>query len=240
MNFTRALQRFSPKEQLHGAVTTFCFNFTRCSFTAPAENNNPRIAKPLPDGRLKASLQRLKSKLEGEIILPSSVDKYERERKQWNEEFNNYYPPAIIMAETEEDICASLKELILKECLPFRVRSCELGGHLWNGYSVANDSIILDLSRFNWIEKVKNTKRRFKIGVGASQRNVNRNLEPYFGLIPTSGDCPQFAFGGFIQGGGLSLFLRSFGIAADYVVAADVVLTNGNIVQLRVYTHCFF
>ena len=50
----------------------------------------------------------------------------------------------------------------------------------------------------------------FKIGAGASQRDVNRIPEAYFCLILTSGDCNQFSYAGFAQGGGLSLFLRSY------------------------------
>ena len=195
---------------------------------------------PIVTHELQSLFEALDNQLEGNIIIGDlNNNQYNRERTQWNSEYNNYYPLAIIMVESEEDISLSLKELILNKNSPklsFRVRSAELGGHLWNGYSVANNSIIFDLSRLNTIEKISNTNNIFKIGVGSSQRNVNRNLEPYFSLIPTSGDCPQFSFGGFIQGGGLSLFLRSLGIAADYLIAADVVLTNGKIVQFSYTT----
>eukprot|EP01083_Nonionella_stella_P198262 728061_1 len=143
------------------------------------------------------------------------------------------------MAASSEDISTILTSYIIPCKLKFSVRSAHLGGHLWSGYSILDNGVVIDVSRLNTIKYIdnddKNCDKLILLEPGVTQGCANQFTKPYLQIFPTSGDCDQFAFGGFLQGGGLSLFLRSAGIGADYIEKAEVVLMNGDIVTATKY-----
>eukprot|EP01084_Bolivina_argentea_P060059 109719_1 len=181
-------------------------------------------------------LSNLELIIDGEIFTQYYTDNvlYNRLSQQWNAKFNDLQPNAIIYVESADDISSVLTELIIPCSVPFSVRSAHLGGHLWSGYSVTDYGVIIDLSRLNNIRYSKYERydddRYIVLEPGVTQFWANQFTKPFLSIFPTSGDCNQFSFGGFLQGGGLSLFLRSAGIAADYIEKAEIVLMSGDIV----------
>lgn len=169
--------------------------------------------------------------LSGVAIFPSSPS-YASAVAQWNSVFDTKKPTAIVFCSTRADVRSIVLWLSASPSRAnFSVRSSARGGHLWNGVSVADGGVVLDLSRLNTIAVEDN--RYARLGPGVEQGWANRVMKPFQRMFPTSGDCNQFAFGGFVQGGGFGLWARGKGIAADYLVEATVVLMDGTEVVAR-------
>ena len=168
------------------------------------------------------SLEELVSHLEGDVVLPSHGDRYTMACKQWNSVFDDKKPIGIVYCSSQQDVVKVVQWIAAHpEERRFSVRSSARGGHLWNGYSVLDGGLVVDVSRLNGISVEHG--RYARMGPGLEQGWANRAMAPYHRMFPTSGDCNQFAMGGFVQGGGFSLFARGKGMAADHLVEVTVV-----------------
>lgn len=186
---------------------------------------------PSPAMDYNLPLTTFAAKLEGDLILPSSIF-YENAIKQWNSVHNVNRPSAIFFCSTTADVSAIVLWMRADPARQnFSVRSSARGGHLWNGASVLDGGLVLDLSRLNKVSVENN--RYARLGPGLEQGWANRVMKPFHRMFPTSGDCNQFAFGGFVQGGGFGLWARGEGIAADFLIEATVVLMDGSVVVAR-------
>jgi hypothetical protein len=165
---------------------------------------------------------------DGELLLPSTP-RFKGAAKQWNAVFDNKRPCAIVYCNHTEDVSVLVKWIAASPTARrFSVRS---GGHGWNGVSVLDGGIVVDVSRLNGITVEQN--RYARVGPGLEQGWANRAMAPYGRMFPTSGDGNQFGYGGFVHSGGFSLWARGKGMAIDYLVEATVVLMDGSVVVAR-------
>ena len=90
---------------------------------------------------------------DGEIVTPNDKE-YEEDRQVWNRAIQKY-PIAILYCTSKEDVKSALEFCIIKN-YDFRIRS---GGHNYEGYSVGNKLIVIDVCRMKKIkiDEVKNT-----------------------------------------------------------------------------------
>jgi hypothetical protein len=164
----------------------------------------------------------------GEALFPGDP-RFQGASKQWNAVFDSKSPTAIVYCNHAKDVSLLVKWIASKpQERKFSVRS---SGHGWNGVSVLDGGIVMDLSRLNGITVEDN--RFARVGPGLEQGWANRAMKPYGKMFPTSGDGNQFGYGGFLHSGGFSLWARGKGLAADYVVEATVVLMDGTIVVAK-------
>ncbi|KAH8799802.1 hypothetical protein F5884DRAFT_868909 [Xylogone sp. PMI_703] len=109
------------------------------------------------------------------------------------------------------------------------------GGHSYAGFSTAErGSILLDLSRMNHVE-INKEKTIITIEAGAVwahayRQLVNNHLDGY---IINGGRCPSVGVSGFILGGGLSPFTRSFGMGCDSLKEASIVTADGDLITVK-------
>lgn len=100
------------------------------------------------------------------------------------------------------------------------------GGHNYCGKSSgAQDTIALSMDAFNTAERLGDG--RLAVGTGVRLTDLSAKLKKWKVSIP-HGECPRVAVGGHVQSGGYGFFLRSFGLALDYVDAFDIVLADGS------------
>ncbi|KAH7371880.1 hypothetical protein BKA64DRAFT_268686 [Cadophora sp. MPI-SDFR-AT-0126] len=103
--------------------------------------------------------------------------------------------------------------------------------------SILGSLLTIDLSSINQIEArdswtqngVVCTEKVAKIGSGARWAEVYAKMDP-MGLTVPGGRVDSVGVGGFLLGGGLSIFAHTTGFACNYVLQYEVVLGNGTIV----------
>jgi UDP-N-acetylenolpyruvoylglucosamine reductase len=158
----------------------------------------------------------------GEIVTPKDRE-YEEDRQEWNRAIQKY-PIAILYCTSKEDVVSALRFCIIKN-INFRIRS---GGHNYEGYSIGNNVIVIDVSRMKKIiiNELTNT---VKIESGVR----NNELYEYVGTrgypFP-GGTCPTVGVAGYTLGGGWGVSCRLFGLGLDNVLEFELVDYRGKII----------
>ncbi|MFJ9390945.1 FAD-binding protein [Nocardioides sp. NPDC101246] len=111
--------------------------------------------------------------------------------------------------------------------LPLGIRS---GGHGVSGRSTNDGGLVIDLGGMNEIEVVDASRRRVRIGPGATWKQVAAALDP-FGWALGSGDYGGVGVGGLATAGGIGFLSREHGLTIDHLVAVEMVLADGAIVR---------
>lgn len=107
------------------------------------------------------------------------------------------------------------------------------GGHSYAGHSTAFEGILLDLRNINTVD-LDTVNGIVTIDAGCQWGHVYKTLinKRLDGVIINGGRCPFVGVSGFILGGGLGPFTRSFGMGSDTLKEATVVTANGKSVTV--------
>ena len=132
-----------------------------------------------------------------------------------------YVAEAIVI----EDVVAALA-FARENDLPIAVRA---GGHSVAGLSLVDDGLVIDLRGMRDIE-VDSERRIARIGGGATWAAVDRATQAH-GLAATGGRVSTTGVAGLTLGGGSGWLERKHGLAADNLVAAELVTADGRIVR---------
>ncbi|GKZ73782.1 hypothetical protein AnigIFM63309_008305 [Aspergillus niger] len=116
----------------------------------------------------------------------------------------------------------------------FSIRS---GGHSSNpGFSsIGSNGVLVALGRLNTLS-ISADRKTLTVGPGNRWEAVYQYLEQY-NLTVLGGREPVVGVGGFVLGGGLSLFYNTNGLAIDTVTRFQVVTPNGTIVNATQTEH---
>ncbi|WP_037360789.1 FAD-dependent oxidoreductase [Amycolatopsis orientalis] len=133
-------------------------------------------------------------------------------------------PAVVVECRSTADVQASVRAC--RELgLPLSVRS---GGHDWAGRAVADGGILLDLRPLNRVA-VDAGRRAAVVGGGARANDVLAAAEAR-GLTAAVGTIGTVGFAGLALGGGYGPFLGKYGLAADNLLGAEIVLADGEVV----------
>lgn len=133
-------------------------------------------------------------------------------------------PAMVVECRSTADVQASVRAA--RELgLPLSVRS---GGHDWAGRAVADGGITLDLRPLNRVA-VDAGRRAAVVGGGAHAHDVLAAAEVH-GLTAAVGTIGTVGFAGLALGGGYGPFLGAYGLAADNLLGAEIVLADGEVV----------
>lgn len=168
------------------------------------------------------TIQELEDFLQHIIALPGT-EKYDASYQGWAATGN--LPALLCLCETTEDVQAAVI-LARKKDLAISVRG---GGHDWQGRSFAHRGLVVDLTNLNTIE-INASDRTATVGGGVTSQNLLTAADP-FGLIAVAGNCGEVGIAGFSFGGGYGLTSPSHGLAADNILAAEVVLADGQVIH---------
>src|SRR5215211_2558208 len=103
------------------------------------------------------------------------------------------------------------------------------GGHNGGGLGVADDGLVIDLSRMRGV-RVDPEARTVRVEGGATWGDVDHATHT-FGLAVPTGIISTTGVGGLALGGGHGYLSRKFGLTIDNLLEADVVLADGSLVK---------
>ncbi|KAL4937615.1 hypothetical protein BDV06DRAFT_232459 [Aspergillus oleicola] len=178
---------------------------------------------------MEKAIEALKSK--GVRVLKSGStgtdrEEYERCVATPNLLYRFSRPDCVVLPEN-----ASQVQAIIQEAKSKRLKvTIKCGGHSYAGHSTAFQGISLDLRRMKNV-KLDLTEKTVTMESGCQWGDVYKTLidnrRRANGLIILGGRCPPVGVSGFILGGGLSPFTRSFGMGSDTLMEATVVTADG-------------
>ena len=136
--------------------------------------------------------------------------------------FDELHPAATVPCTGAEDVAGAI-EAARGAGLPLAVRS---GGHCFAGRS-STEGVLIDVSP---MDAVVVGEGRARIGAGARLGAVYDALAGH-GVTIAAGCGPTVGISGLVLGGGLGILGRLHGLTADSLLAAEVVLADGSVVD---------
>ncbi|KAJ5114386.1 hypothetical protein NUU61_000145 [Penicillium alfredii] len=165
-----------------------------------------------------------------QVLKPGSIgtdqEEYERCVATPNLLYRFSRPDCVVLPKD-----ASQVQAIIQEAKSKRLKvTIKCGGHSYAGHSTAFQGVSLDLRRMKNV-KLDLTEMTVTMESGCQWGDVYKTLidnrRRANGLIILGGRCPPVGVSGFILGGGLSPFTRSFGMGSDTLMEATVVTADG-------------
>jgi FAD/FMN-containing dehydrogenase len=167
-------------------------------------------------GRLdEGSVEPLRARFRGELILPGEAH-YDEQRAVWNGLIDRR-PSLIARCSGAQDVREAVRFAREREMLV----SVRGGGHNIAGLAVWDDAMMIDLSalRTVHVDPRQQTARAYG---GALWGDVDHETQAY-GLATPGGLNSTTGIAGFTLGGGFGWLSRTYGLACDNLLAADVV-----------------
>ncbi|MEG0296236.1 MAG: FAD-binding oxidoreductase [Clostridium sp.] len=158
--------------------------------------------------------------LSGDVVTKDDF-RYEEERKCWNRAIEKY-PLVIVFCHNKSDVINAIAWSRLNS-LSIRIRS---GRHHYEGYSIGNDVVVIDISRMNNIA-INEDKKIVRIQGGTRNRELYEVLNG-MGYPFSGGGCPTVGVVGFTLGGGWGYSSRLFGLGCDNLVEVELIDYKGD------------
>jgi len=165
----------------------------------------------------------------GLVFAPGDPE-YDSARSVWNGAIDRR--PALIARCSSADDVARALAFAREQALEVAVRG---GGHSFAGFSICNGGIMIDLSGMRGVT-VDPIAQRAVCGGGATWADVDSATQAH-GLAVPGGLISHTGIGGLTLGGGIGWLSRKAGLSADNLLAAEVVLADGNIVRASAETN---
>lgn len=191
------------------------------SHTDKALPELPKPTDPEITKELQAALKHLQVK--GNVITPDETD-YTEASRDYNGRFKNH-PQCIIFCENENDVVESVK-WARKQNIPVSLRS---GGHSYEGYSIADGGIVIDVSKMTDI-KINAVKKTAQVQSGTTLMPLYEAMWEKRLVVP-GGSCATVGVAGLALGGGFGLLARKMGLTCDNILGIRMVDANGEIVE---------
>lgn len=171
----------------------------------------------------------LKSNFGGDIITPDSSEY--GEARHIHNLLSDSYPALIVRPKNAHDVAAAVKFATTND-LQIAVRG---GGHNNGGFGTVNSGIVIDMSSMNAVRADPQTQIIYVEG-GAKAGEVTTAAMAH-GMIVPFGDSPSVGVGGITLGGGVGWLTRKFGMTIDSLLAAEVVIADGEILRASPTEH---
>jgi len=168
------------------------------------------------DGARAAALAR---SVTGEVLRPDDAG-YDDARRIYNGLIDRR-PAVIVRCRTAPDVAAAIA-FAREGGLDVSVRG---GGHSVAGRALSEGGLMIDLSPMTSVE-VDTRRRTARAGAGATWGRFNDATAEH-GLATTGGVVSTTGIAGLTLGGGFGYLMGRYGMAADNLVAVDLVTADG-------------
>ena len=172
-------------------------------------------------GEPTASLDRLAERLEGDLYLPGD-DGWDDARTPWNLAVDQR-PAAVVVAESAADVAETMRA-----ARAAGLRIAPQGtGHAASALGDLTGTILLRTTRLRRVD-VDPHARRARVEAGVVWQEVTDAAAEH-GLAALAGSSHDVGVLGYALGGGISWLARKHGLAANTILAAEVVDAGGTI-----------
>jgi FAD/FMN-containing dehydrogenase len=169
------------------------------------------------------ALRDLREVISGDIVLPGE-ESWDAARQAWNLAVDQH-PVAVALAESAEDVAAVVAFA--------RDRGLQVApqgtGHGADPLGPLARTILLKTSRLREVE-IDPVGQRARVGAGVLWEEVTTAAAEH-GLAALAGSAKDVGVVGYTLGGGISWLARTYGLAANSVLAAEIVTADGRIVR---------
>jgi FAD/FMN-containing dehydrogenase len=163
----------------------------------------------------------LQGGIAGQVVLPGSPA-YQELPKPFNARFHEVRPQAVVRCATPQDVAATIW-FAGRHGLACATRS---GGHCFAGRSTSR-GLVIDVTP---MASVSVSGGVATVGAGARLGDVYNSLQQQ-GLAIPAGTCPPVGVAGLTLGGGLGILGRTYGVTSDHLLAAQLVLADGRVLD---------
>ncbi|HJU01940.1 MAG TPA: FAD-binding oxidoreductase, partial [Actinomycetes bacterium] len=143
---------------------------------------------------------------------------YQASPPPFNARFRDVRPAAIVSCAGPQDVAEAIA-FAGRHRLELVTRA---GGHSFAGHS-STRGMLIDVTPMRSVTVADGVAT---VGAGARLGEVYEALQAH-GLAIPGGTCPPVGVAGLTLGGGLGILGRKYGVTADHLVAAEVVLADG-------------
>lgn len=172
---------------------------------------------------IKELSNQLKTIFQGKLVFPGDTE-YDTVRKVFNGMIDKH-PAAFAYCKTVQDVIT---------CVNFArdnnvLLAIRAGGHNAGGLGIADDALVIDLSLMREI-KVDTASKTVMAQGGCLLKDMDIATHEV-GMTVPSGIFGTTGVAGLTLGGGLGNLTRALGLSIDHLLAAEVVLANGKLVN---------
>lgn len=160
----------------------------------------------------------------GELLRPGDHD-YESARRVWNGTVDRH-PALIARCRTTAEVAAAVR-MATTTGLEIAVRA---GGHSIPGHSVCEGGLVIDLTSMTAMQ-VDTERRIASAGPGLLWRDYDAGTQAH-GLASPGGEISHTGVAGLTLGGGIGWLSRRYGLACDHLIAAEIVLADGSVIDV--------
>ncbi len=179
-----------------------------------------------PESRIDTeSIATLKSEMHGDLIDAKHAG-YVDACALWNGMIAKR-PALIARCANTEDVVRSVK-FAREQGLALSVRG---GGHSVAGNALVDDGLVVDLSGMRDVS-VDPEQRVAHAGGGATWGDFDTATHAH-GLATTGGQISSTGIAGLTLGGGFGWLMRSYGMACDNLIGAEVVTADGSVLNVN-------
>jgi UDP-N-acetylenolpyruvoylglucosamine reductase len=172
-------------------------------------------------GAAATALADLAARLEGELVRPGD-DAWDEARTAWNLAADQR-PAAVVLAESASDVAETIRAA-RRDGLRVAPQGT---GHAASALGDLSGTILLRTTRLHGVE-VDPHDRRARVEAGAVWQEVTDAAAEH-GLAALAGSSHDVGVLGYSLGGGISWLARKHGLAANSILAAEIVDADGRI-----------
>ena len=177
----------------------------------------------LMDNAVTVDADELRSRVQGAVVAPGDAA-WDEARQAWNLRVDQR-PALVALPESAADVVA-----IVDFAREQGLRVAPQGtGHNASAIATLERTILLKTSALREVE-IDAPRRRARVGAGALWAEVTGPASEH-GLAPLAGSSPDVGVVGYTLGGGLSWLSRRHGLAANSVLAIEIVTADGRLVR---------
>ncbi len=168
-------------------------------------------------------LRDLRDRLAGDLVLPGDAA-FDLARQAWNLAVDQR-PVAVVYPDSADDVVTTVRAA---RALGIRL-AFNAGGHNAGPIDWSQDTLLLKTERLSSIE-IDADARRARLGAGVLGKPLAVAAGAH-GLAYLAGTSPDVGVVGYALGGGLSWMIRTYGLACNSIVGAEVVTADGWLVR---------